>query len=135
MIPDPDIAIGARVRSLREQRHVTQAGLAGRIGVTFQQVQKYEKGTNRIAASRLQAIAQVLDVPASILLGETPDASDAVAAMAATPSGRDMAAAWSLLSPPLQTAVLRLAQAAGPMVVIGGDDQIAIDFDAIRGNA
>ena len=58
---DPlDVHIGGRLRALREQEHVTQAQIAKAIGVTFQQVQKYEKGLNRISAARLGRAAQAL---------------------------------------------------------------------------
>lgn len=63
-IPNPiDAYVGSRVRTRRLMLGMSQERLAEQIGVTFQQVQKYEKGTNRIGASRLQAIASVLAVP------------------------------------------------------------------------
>lgn len=63
---DPlDAEIGKRVRTLRLQRGLSQTELGSLINVTFQQVQKYEKGTNRISAGRLQRIAEVLSVPVS----------------------------------------------------------------------
>jgi transcriptional regulator with XRE-family HTH domain len=63
---DPrDAEIGQRVRTLRLQRGLSQTELGNLISVTFQQVQKYEKGTNRISAGRLQRIAEVLGVPAA----------------------------------------------------------------------
>jgi transcriptional regulator with XRE-family HTH domain len=58
-----DIEIAKRVRALRLQRGLSQIELGEVLGVTFQQVQKYERGTNRIAAGRLYRIAEVLDVP------------------------------------------------------------------------
>jgi len=57
-----DREIGARVKTLRLFRRVTQSALAKRLGVSFQQVQKYELGANRISAGRLFQIAQVLNV-------------------------------------------------------------------------
>ncbi len=57
-----DAMVGARVRMLRVSRGISQTALAERIGVTFQQVQKYEQGANRVGASRLAQIASVLDV-------------------------------------------------------------------------
>jgi transcriptional regulator with XRE-family HTH domain len=61
---DPrDAEIGQRVRTLRLQRGLSQTELGNLISVTFQQVQKYEKGSNRISAGRLQRIAEVLGVP------------------------------------------------------------------------
>lgn len=127
-----DATIGRNVRTHRERRGLTQAELAGRIGVTFQQVQKYEKGSNRIAASRLCLIAQALDVPTSTLLGQTPDASDPVAAMCAHPSGADLARAWLDLSPPLQRAVLQLAKAAAPPMIISGTPGVTVDLKALE---
>lgn len=64
--PNPiDIFVGSRVRLRRLMVGMSQEALADRLGVTFQQVQKYEKGTNRISASRLQAISDVFRVPPS----------------------------------------------------------------------
>jgi transcriptional regulator with XRE-family HTH domain len=58
-----DIEVGRRVRAFRLQKGLSQEKLADQLGVTFQQVQKYEKGTNRIAAGRLQRIAEILEIP------------------------------------------------------------------------
>src|SRR6185503_5060809 len=64
--PNPtDRHVGARVRMRRLMLDMTQTELANGLGLTFQQVQKYEKGTNRIGASRLQHIADLLQVPIS----------------------------------------------------------------------
>lgn len=64
--PNPiDVYVGARVRMRRLVIGMTQEILADRLGITFQQVQKYEKGTNRISASRLQTIANIVKVPVS----------------------------------------------------------------------
>lgn len=57
-----DRHVGARARSLRLQRGVSQSELAGELGVSFQQVQKYETGTNRVSASKLYSISQALKV-------------------------------------------------------------------------
>ena len=58
-----DLEIGRKIRALRLERGLSQSGLAEGIGLTFQQVQKYEKGTNRVSAGRLQRIAELLNVP------------------------------------------------------------------------
>jgi transcriptional regulator with XRE-family HTH domain len=61
---DPrDADIARRVRALRLQRGFSQTALGSALGVTFQQVQKYESGSNRISAGRLYRIAEVLDAP------------------------------------------------------------------------
>ena len=62
--PNPvDVHVGRRVRLRRRELGVSQAWLADRLGLTFQQVQKYERGANRISASKLYQIASVLEVP------------------------------------------------------------------------
>ena len=58
-----DVEIGRKIRALRLERGLSQSGLAEGIGLTFQQVQKYEKGTNRVSAGRLQRIAEILNTP------------------------------------------------------------------------
>lgn len=68
---DPvDIAIGGRIRTRREELRITQAQLAAGAGVTFQQIQKYERGVNRVSAARLLQIAAVLKTTGAALLGE-----------------------------------------------------------------
>lgn len=67
---DLDVAIGARIRARRKQLGLSQEHLGEVLGVTFQQIQKYERGANRLAASSLIRIAEILDVPPSSLLGE-----------------------------------------------------------------
>ena len=72
--PDPvDVQVGSRIRLLRQGAQMSQATLAEHLGVTSQQVQKYEKGLNRISAARLTKIAAVLGVPVSELLGAAQD--------------------------------------------------------------
>ena len=62
--PDPlDIEVGQRVRTFRLHKGLSQEKLGDQLGLTFQQVQKYEKGTNRIGAGRLQRIADILGIP------------------------------------------------------------------------
>src|SRR4051812_36779843 len=69
---DPqDLEIGQKIRALRIAKGVSQITLAGGLGVTFQQVQKYEKGANRVSAGRLQKIAGMLDTPITFFYGET----------------------------------------------------------------
>jgi transcriptional regulator with XRE-family HTH domain len=72
--PNPtDRYVGSRVRMRRMMLEMSQERLGNAIGLTFQQVQKYEKGTNRIGASRLQQIAQVLQVPVSFFFEGAPN--------------------------------------------------------------
>jgi transcriptional regulator with XRE-family HTH domain len=58
-----DLLVGSRIRRFRKGRRMSQAQLGKKLGVTFQQVQKYENGKNRVGASRLQMISTALDVP------------------------------------------------------------------------
>jgi transcriptional regulator with XRE-family HTH domain len=58
-----DLLVGSRIRKFRKGRGMSQAQLGDMLGVTFQQVQKYENGKNRVGASRLQMISTALDVP------------------------------------------------------------------------
>jgi transcriptional regulator with XRE-family HTH domain len=72
--PDPiDIAVGLRLRTLRKSKGMSQEQLGKALGITFQQIQKYERGTNRISASMLVKSARTLEVSASSLL---PDEND-----------------------------------------------------------
>ena len=68
-----DAMVGARIRMFRVDRGISQATLAERIGVTFQHVQKYEQGANRVGASRLAQIASVLDVSVGELFETSRD--------------------------------------------------------------
>src|SRR5271154_6287927 len=73
--PNPiDKHVGSRVRMRRMMLGMSQEKLRNALGLTFQQVQKYEKGTNRIGASRLQQIAHILQVPVSFFLEGAPAA-------------------------------------------------------------
>jgi len=55
--------IGARIKKIRQQRQLSQTDLGDRFGITFQQIQKYEKGTNRVSASLLWRMSRFLQVP------------------------------------------------------------------------
>ena len=73
--PNPtDKHVGARVRMRRMMLGMSQEKLGDSLGLTFQQVQKYEKGANRIGASRLQQIAGILQVPVSFFFEGAPAA-------------------------------------------------------------
>jgi transcriptional regulator with XRE-family HTH domain len=63
--------IGHRVRTMRLLRRMSQSDLGKHLGITFQQIQKYEKNTNRISAGRLQRIAEIFDVSVSYFFGAT----------------------------------------------------------------
>ena len=70
--PNPvDVQVGSRVRLRRNMLGLSQEKLGLAIGLTFQQVQKYERGANRIGASRLHELSRVLDVPVSFFFDDT----------------------------------------------------------------
>ena len=71
--PNPiDVHVGSRVRLRRTMLGLSQEKLGESLGITFQQIQKYEKGANRIGASRLQHIASVLSTPVSFFFEDAP---------------------------------------------------------------
>jgi len=75
-VPNPvDEHVGSRMRMRRMMLAMSQEKLADALGLTFQQVQKYERGQNRIGASRLQQISHVLQVPLAFFFEGTPNAS------------------------------------------------------------
>jgi len=79
--PNPiDVHVGSRVRFRRTLLGMSQEKLGEKIGLTFQQVQKYEKGINRIGASRLFDLAQVLGVPVQFFFEEAPAAESSQSA-------------------------------------------------------
>lgn len=77
--PNPiDIHVGGRLRMRRMLVGMSQEKLGESLGLTFQQVQKYEKGTNRIGASRLYKISQILSVPVNFFFENLPSEEDQV---------------------------------------------------------
>lgn len=72
-----DVRVGEKLRSLRLQRRLSQSQMAETVGLTFQQIQKYEKGVNRVSASKLFEFAELLDVPVqSFFSGVSPGRQD-----------------------------------------------------------
>lgn len=101
--PDPvDLYVGARIRMRRKLLGISQERLAEQLGLTFQQVQKYERGANRVSASKLHAIGTALGAPvayffdgfggapAASATGE-PDGSAFVHELVMTPEGLELA--------------------------------------------
>jgi transcriptional regulator with XRE-family HTH domain len=86
-VPNPvDKHVGSRVRMRRMMMGMSQEKLGDAIGLTFQQVQKYEKGTNRIGASRLQQISQTLQVPVAFFFEGVPPSPGSTAGNGAAAS-------------------------------------------------
>jgi transcriptional regulator with XRE-family HTH domain len=86
--PHPvDIQVGARVRLRRNMLGISQEKLGGALGLTFQQVQKYERGTNRISASVLHELSRILSVPVPFFFDDTdPVRAPAIPADIAEPT-------------------------------------------------
>jgi transcriptional regulator with XRE-family HTH domain len=75
---DPfDVRVGQRIRAYRLNRGLSQSALGDKIGVSFQQIQKYERGINRIGIGRLKKIAAVFETSITALLGEDDTGGDA----------------------------------------------------------
>lgn len=115
---DPiDLAIGARIRSRREALRITQAQLAAGSAVTFQQIQKYERGVNRVSAARLLQIAAVLKTTGADLLGELETHADDLAL--ATPGAMALLSAFRRIeTTETRHAVLEIVQS------LAGDDRL-----------
>lgn len=113
-----DQLLGRRVRTFRLQAGLSQTDLAEKVGLTFQQVQKYEAGKNRIAVSRLLDIARALNVPLASFFDLSAEvegtADDALKLynVLATPEGQRLVAAFSAIPTPLlRRRVLNLIEA------------------------
>lgn len=78
-----DAAVGRRIRAQRLAHGLSQSAVADQLGLTFQQLQKYERGTNRISAGRLQELAAIFSIPVNALFGsERPRDTKRTAALA-----------------------------------------------------
>lgn len=113
--PDPvDLAIGARVRMRRKSLSLSQGALAARIGVTFQQVQKYERGANRVSGSMLVAVAQALDTSVGWLVGEESEGggeAEALLQSLSVPGAQELLEAFAgIASVPARHALIGLAR-------------------------
>ncbi len=110
-----DEHVGARVRQCRLTRGLSQTEVGSKLAVTFQQIQKNEKGTNRIGASRLHQLAQLFEVPVGDFFqglpaaGETAPTHDPLAQLGASRQGVELAQAFTTIADPgLRTAVVNM---------------------------
>jgi len=123
---DPiDVAVGARIRIRRQELRMSQETLAKHLGVSFQQVQKYERGSNRISASMLVRTARALDCPGGALLGapadlgkNTPRQEDALQAelnsLLATPGAIDLLRAFVHVPTDSRSALIAVVKGLSP---------------------
>ena len=106
-----DMAVGARIRLTRKARGVSQQALAEAVGLTFQQIQKYERGANRVSASKLAEIAAFLQVPVSELFGTDAAASgltDELADLLGAPGALELLKTYGRLPRAQQSALVGL---------------------------
>jgi transcriptional regulator with XRE-family HTH domain len=111
--PDPiDVDVGARIRARRVFLGLSQTKLADALGLTFQQVQKYERGDNRVAASTLVRVAAALGVSVAALVGEDGARTETpVFRHLAMPGAFDLLDAYARISDPdVRRALLRLSK-------------------------
>lgn len=115
--PDPiDLSVGARIRLARKTQDLSQQALAEAVGVTFQQIQKYERGANRVSASMLAKIAQTLDTPVAELFGANDRArglTDELAVLLSETGALDLLRAYVQLPRPSRPALVTLLGALG----------------------
>jgi len=110
-----DAAVGENIRTARLAAGVTQTELGNACGITFQQIQKYENGTNRVGGSRLMQIAEALKVPAATLLPASQE--HAVTSKHPTPTilqdriGMDIVKVWDKLKRDERIAIRDLVDA------------------------
>ena len=112
--PDPlDAKVGAKIRVLRVSRGLSQSDMADEIGVTFQQVQKYEKGVNRVGASRLSQIANVLGISVGELFEpsrQRPGDSQSPLKLLVEPGAVRVLKAYVQTDPRLRRAIVNLIE-------------------------
>ena len=114
--PDPiDVAVGLRLRTLRKSRGMSQEQLGRALGITFQQTQKYERGTNRISASMLVKSARALSVAPNTLLPDegdpTPRSPIILTLLAQMRGVEELVETYARIkSPRLRRAVLQLSR-------------------------
>jgi transcriptional regulator with XRE-family HTH domain len=124
--PNPvDQHVGSRVRMRRMMLAMSQTDLGNALGLTFQQVQKYEKGTNRIGASRLQQISRILQVPVVFFFEGAPS-------VPGTPQVTETAPSPAYVTDFLATSdglALRIKNAKLKRCIVELVEEIAIDHD------
>lgn len=107
IVTEIDVMIGARIRARREAIGMTQVTLSDQLGVTFQQVQKYERGVNRVSADTLLKAAEAMRCTAAELLGESTAVSNGDGKLG------DLYRTWVSLSAEQQGAVVALMKTMG----------------------
>ncbi|WDZ79049.1 helix-turn-helix transcriptional regulator (plasmid) [Ensifer adhaerens] len=106
-----DVTVGRNVRRIRNMIGISQEALAAKLGLTFQQVQKYEKGTNRISASKLVAMSQALDCSIAQLFADVEASTNTVPVPNFSVAALKLAGEFDKIASDVQrTAVAKLIQ-------------------------
>lgn len=120
-----DQHVGTRIRIRRKDLGISQGALAEGLGLTFQQVQKYERGANRVSASKLYEIAALLEAPVAWFFEgltesgpgqderDAADTSSLLTRFASAPGAREVMAAWPNVPRAQQTALANLVRELG----------------------
>jgi transcriptional regulator with XRE-family HTH domain len=111
--PNPiDVYVGNKIREARIRHGLSQSALAEMIGITFQQLQKYENAHNRVSCSRLYAISLVLDIPVQTFFAgtESDEGGAAEQNVLPQPNTLDLVNAYSRLSPALRKSLSKTAK-------------------------
>jgi len=132
--PHPiDVLVGRRARVCRTLEGMSQSAVAERLGLTFQQLQKYEKGHNRISASRLYELAQIFDVPVSYFYEGMEAGKGAPDETLTNRETLELVKAYYAISDPaVRDSIRKLTQAAarlGSSPATGRRQAPAIEFD------
>ena len=126
-----DVALGLRIRQRRKVLGVSQSALADRVGLTFQQIQKYERGSNRVSFSRLVEIARALDCRVIDVIGDLDDGDmpsplfQQNTAHLRESGAPELLSAYSAAPPALRRVILKLA------VEIAKDQQMRLGSAAL----
>ncbi|MBB3544823.1 MULTISPECIES: helix-turn-helix domain-containing protein [unclassified Rhizobium] len=138
-----DAYVGDRVRQRRKLLGLSQVSLSESLGITFQQLQKYEKGVNRIGASRLQRISEVLGVPIGFFFEEGNDRgmgqhlsphADEVASFIASKEGLALTRAFIAIDDPnIRRTLLALARSLGSSQAAADEPESWDRVDNLRG--
>lgn len=108
---DDDGLLGVRLRLRRKEMGLSQSALGQALGITFQQIQKYEKGANRVPASRLKQIAEFLQVPLTFFYDDTKAGAEVESLLSMDGSfSLRMLRAYSKLEPTVAHALVNLAE-------------------------
>jgi transcriptional regulator with XRE-family HTH domain len=111
-VPDHNRYFGQRIREARIANKMSQQELAEHLGLSFQQVQKYENGINRVSSAQIERLVTALNRPIAYFFPNASDvrAAPIIGAFLATKNGQRLAAVWPELSPSDQLTVVKLAE-------------------------